>query len=392
MRILICPNAFKNSLAADLVANAILDGLLQSELKASYECFPIGDGGDGTGDITVKRLKGKNVNVEVNDPLGRMISSSFGFIDKGRSAVIEMASASGLKLLKPDELDPLHALSTGTGQQIRRALELGVTRVILCVGGSATVDGGIGILQALGARFLDERGVQLSNLPANLVKLHSIDVSGMDARVYDCEFIVLCDVSNPLLGPEGAAHVFGPQKGASPDDVALLEIGMRRLCEVMRKQTGKSVEEMEHAGAAGGVAGMMNAFFDAKLVNGIDYFLQLTGFDRVFADADVVITGEGSLDEQTLHGKGPFGIAKRAANNGIPVIGFAGKVPVQRHKELSKYFNILIPIGNAPSELSMALRNTADNLKRSACEVGNLMALGQKVGLNAKGTFSSSSN
>lgn len=382
MQILICPNAFKNSLAADLVANAILEGFLQSDLKATYECFPIGDGGDGTGDIIVKRLKGKKVDVEVSDPLGRTIMSSFGFIDKGRTAVVEMASASGLKLLKADELDPLHALSTGTGQQIRRALELGVTRVILCVGGSATVDGGIGILQALGARFLDQHGAEISELPKDLIKLHSIDVSTMDARVYDCEFIVLCDVSNPLLGPEGAAHVFGPQKGASPGDVAHLETGMTQLCGVLERQTGKSVQDLKHAGAAGGVAGMMSAFFDAKLMNGIEHFLQLTGFEKVFADADIVVTGEGSLDEQTLHGKGPFGIAKRAFDNGIPVIGFAGKVPVQKHQELSKYFTVLVPIGNAPSELSVALRNTADNLKRSACDVGNLMALGLKSEVN----------
>jgi glycerate kinase len=378
MRILICPNAFKNSLAADLVANAILDGLLQSDLKASYECFPIGDGGDGTGDIIVKRLKGKRTDVEVSDPLGRTIMASLGFIDKGRSAVIEMASASGLKLLKPSELDPLRALSTGSGQQIRRALELGVTRIILCVGGSATVDGGTGILLALGARFVDTHGKELTNLPADLIKLHSIDVSQMDARVYDCEFVVLCDVSNPTLGPEGAAAVFGPQKGASPKDVEHLEAGMKKLVEVMAKQTGNNVAELPHGGAAGAVAAMMRAFFNAKLVNGIDHFLELTGFDKVFADADMVITGEGSLDEQTLHGKGPFGIAKRAFNSGIPVIGFAGKVPVQKHSELSKYFTVLIPIGNAPTDLPVALSNTAENLKRSACEVGNLLFLGQK--------------
>lgn len=378
MRILICPNAFKNSIAADQAADAILEGFLQSNLKASYECFPIGDGGDGTGELIVKRLKGKKVDLDVSDPFGRPISSSFGMIDKGRTAVIEMANASGLKLLNPTELNPLRALSKGTGEQIGHVLEMGVTRIILCVGGSATVDGAVGILLALGVRFLDANGKELTDLPESLVSLHSLDMSSIDKRIYDCEVIVLCDVSNPLLGPDGAAHVFGPQKGASPSNVEALEAGMKRLCDVMFKMTLTSVANTRYAGAAGGVAGTMHALFDAKLVHGIDHFLQITGFDNVFSETDIVVTGEGSLDEQTLHGKGPFGIAERAKKKGIPVIGLAGKVPIRKHTELSEYFAVLMAIGNAPTELAAAMSSARHNLTRTACEVGNLLAMGSK--------------
>lgn len=209
MQILIAPNAFKNSLDADSVAHAIREGLNQSRLNCSCECFPVGDGGDGTAELIINKFAGTRVDATVHDPLGRKIQSSFGLIE-GHTAVIEMADASGLRLLNAKELKPLQASSLGTGELISLALDKGVRKIIIGLGGSATVDGGAGILTALGVRFLDTSGNILQGLPENLTNLNTIDASGLDQRIFNCEFTVLCDVDNLLLGDHGAAAVFGP--------------------------------------------------------------------------------------------------------------------------------------------------------------------------------------
>jgi glycerate kinase len=223
MRILIAPNAFKHGLNAEEAALAIEEGFMQSNLECECECFPIGDGGDGTGELIIKKCGGEIVDTEAHDALGRKINASFGLIDGGKTAVIEMADASGIRLLKPDELDPLHATSFGTGEQVNLALDKGAKKIIIGMGGSATVDGGCGILKALGIRFLDKDKQDLQGLPGSLTNLALIDVTGLDKRILDCEVIVLCDVDNMLLGNHGSAAIFGPQKGASPVDVKKLE-------------------------------------------------------------------------------------------------------------------------------------------------------------------------
>jgi glycerate 2-kinase len=377
LRILIAPNAFKNSLDAEGVALAIRDGLEQSALNCTCETFPIGDGGDGTGDLIIKKCAGELVSGMVHDPLGREIEASFGLIDSGKTAVIEMANASGLRLLKLSELGPLHANTFGTGEQIRLALDRGVTRIIIGMGGSATVDGGVGILKALGIRFLDEKGEELPTLPGDLVRLETIDVSELDHRIFDSEVIVLCDVDNTLLGEEGAAAVFGPQKGATAETLPKLEASLRRLAEVTLRQIGRHIAVLRHGGTAGGAAAGLYAFLGAKLVNGIDYFLQLTGFEAALEEADLVITGEGSIDEQTLQGKGPFGVARQAKLKGLPVIGVAGKVPLVKDPGLQEYFDVLVAIGNGPADLETAFRVTTENMVRTAWEIGNLLAVGR---------------
>ncbi|MFI5131306.1 MAG: glycerate kinase, partial [Chitinophagales bacterium] len=321
MHILIAPNAFKNSLDAGDVAAAINEGLKQSNLTCTTTPFPVGDGGDGTGALIIQHLNGTVIKVKVQDPFGRKISSSFGLIDNGNTAVIEMANASGLRLLKPNELDPLHASSFGTGELIKQALDKNVDKIIICVGGSATVDGGSGILQALGFIFLDKHKKELNKLPGKLMEADAIDFSTIDPRIANCKLIILCDVENKLLGKEGAAAIFGPQKGASPADVEKLEASLSNLKEVILKLTGKDISTIKHGGAAGGVAAALSALLNAQLVNGIDYFLSLTGFETVLENTDLVITGEGSIDEQTLQGKGPFGVAKKAKDKKLPVIG-----------------------------------------------------------------------
>jgi len=237
------------------------------------------------------------------------------------------------------------------------------------------VDGACGILKALGIRFLDKKGEELASLPENLIDLDSIDLSLLDKRILNCEVIVLCDVDNLLLGNEGTAAIFGPQKGASKEDVKKLDKALSKLSEVTLKQTGKNMASIKHGGTAGGAAAGLYAFLNAKLVNGIDYFLELTNFSSSLEKADLVITGEGSIDEQTLQGKGPFGVAHRAKLKDLPVIAFAGKAPLEVNSDLQKYFDVISAIGNEPADLATALKYTAANLTRTAENLGNLLAL-----------------
>jgi glycerate 2-kinase len=376
MHILIAPNAFKNSLSAADAAEAIKQGLLRSGLRCSMRCFPIGDGGDGTASLLIDDLSGRLFETEASDALGRKVTASMGFIEFGQTAVIEMAEISGLKRLKAEERDPLHTSSFGTGELIRVALDKGARKIILGIGGSATVDGGCGLLQALGIRFLDVSKQILEPVPENLLRLDSIDVSKMDKRIRQVEFIVLCDVENPLLGEHGAARVFGPQKGASPEDVVLLERALQQFREVCLRQKGKDLNAVRHAGAAGGAAAGLAVFLNARLVQGIEYFLDLTGFDEALEETDLLITGEGSIDIQTLEGKGPFGVARRAKKKNIPVIGLAGQVPIEAQTDLDFYFDVLLAIGHQPESIDNAIRHTTLNLQRSAEQAGRMLAFG----------------
>lgn len=383
MHILIAPNAFKNSLSAEAAADAILLGLEQSQLRFTAECFPVGDGGDGTGDLLMARLGAKGTDAPARDPLGRERMSYYGIsgttATSGQTApstaIIEMANASGLRLLTQQELAPLHAASWGTGDLIRSALDKDPTRILVGMGGSATVDGGTGILSALGVRFLDSNGRVITDLPAGLVHLAAIDLKGLDPRLKNVELSVLCDVDNPLLGPQGAAAVFGPQKGASPQDVEKLEQALQQFAAIVQHQLGVSLTDLPKGGTAGGAAAGLYGVLGARLVDGIEYFLNLSGFEKALEPADWVITGEGSLDEQTLKGKGPFGVASAAKDRGLPVIGLAGRLPREKSASLDNYFDVLLPINHEAAPLADALTHTGVNLTATARAVGNLLAL-----------------
>jgi len=375
MHILIAPNAFKNSLDARQVALAIEQGLKQSLLNCTTQCFPIADGGDGTGSLLIQSCNGTTVWTEVTDPVGRKIRASFGLIDSGKTAVIEMADASGLRLLKKGELNPLKTSSYGTGELIKFALDAGANRIIIAMGGSATVDGGCGILSALGIMFFDEMGNRLNAVPETLAGMAKIDASALDERISRCEIIILCDVENKLLGPHGAANVFGPQKGASVEDVAFLDNFLTNFAKISHNETGKNMAEIKHGGAAGGATAGLHTWLNARLVNGIEYFLKLTRFNEALQRADLVITGEGSIDRQTLQGKGPYGVAVQAKQKGRPVIGIAGKVPLEHDAELAEYFDALFSINNNPCDITTALANTADNLVRTAVAIGNILTV-----------------
>lgn len=373
--ILIAPNAFKHGIDATAAAIAIRTGLQNSALDCTCTLFPIGDGGDGTCELIIQKLNGRQITVPVHDALGRPIEASYGLVDDGRTAVIEMADAAGLRLIKKSELNPLRATSYGAGELIRAALDQQVEKIVIGIGGSATVDGGTGILEALGIHFLGADHQPLTGLPEALNDLVTIDLSGLDPRVHSTEIVVLCDVDNLLLGPAGAAAVFGPQKGATGQSLPVLEAALTRFAQTAFQLTGIDMTRLIHGGAAGGASSGMYTFLGAQLVSGIDYFLQITGFDEALQNADLVITGEGSIDEQTLQGKGPYGVAHRAKARQLPVIGLAGKIPLEKNKALGEYFDVLLPVGNEPTALDKALQSTTQNLTRTAEAIGNLLAM-----------------
>jgi len=377
MYILIAPNAFKNSLDASKAAEAINNGLHQSKLSCTTTLFPVADGGDGTASLLIDHIKAGNVFATIDDPIHRRIISSFGWSEKDKIAIIELAASSGLRLLKPVEYDPLRTSTFGTGELMIEALNKNVKKIILCIGGSATVDGGVGILQALGVKFLDKDKKELTDIPASLLSLSAIDSNGIDKRILETEIIILCDVENTLLGENGAAKVFGPQKGASEKDVKLLEAGLDNFNKVVLNKTGEDMSSLKHGGAAGGVAAGLHALINAKLVNGIDYFLEITNFEKELKKTDLVITGEGSIDSQTLHGKGPYGVAKKAKEFYLPVIGLAGKIPGTADEGLKKYFDQLICINDNSKDLNTALKNAYSNLEKATRKLGDKIADGK---------------
>lgn len=377
MEILIAPNAFKGSLKADQVAVALAEGL-QSSGCGAVTCFPIGDGGDGTMELLSGHLKLNPVEVDTVDPLGRPIKASYGYDFYTETAYIEMADAAGLRLLAFNELNPTRTNGSGTGLMVLDALDKGARHIVIGLGGSATVDGGCGILHVLGARFLDEKGKELAAYPSALVDTHQIDMSLLHPRVQYCEFTVLTDVKNTLLGRTGAAFVFGPQKGASNDQVELLDDFLERLNWIWTMQLKKDAARLAGGGAAGGTAAGLWAMVDARLVNGIDYFLDVTGFDEQLERTAVVITGEGAIDRQTLDGKGPFGVACRAKALNIPVIAVAGRIALQGDEEFADYFDALIPINHDVLPLEALKECNVENLKRTGKLIGNLLQIGAK--------------
>jgi glycerate 2-kinase len=379
MRILIAPNAFKGSLTAVEAAQSIAAGLKQSLPSCTLKLIPVADGGDGTAHLISKKMSAKFVKTMVHDPLGKKIFASYGWENKTKTAVIEMADASGLKLVKESNFDPMKCNTRGTGELIKSALDKGAQKIILGIGGSATVDGASGLLQELGVKFLDKENRKIAELPKGLLALNRLDVSGMASRLKVCEIILLCDVNNKLLGKNGAATVFGPQKGADKKAVALLEKCLYQFSKIVKKDMKVDMDSFKHGGSAGGVAAGLAAFANAKLVSGISYFLDIIKFENELKKTDLIITAEGALDMQTLEGKGPYGVAEKAMKHKIPVIILAGQVPPKARKELQRYFNAILAIGHGPSSTEDAMKNTAADLERTAFELGNLLALKKQM-------------
>lgn len=325
MRVLVAPQEFKGSLTASEAAAAIADGVRIAAPDADIDLAPMSDGGAGLVEAMLTARGGQRVDADVHDPLMRPIRASWALLADG-TAVIEMAAASGLVLVAPHELDPLRATTYGTGELIRAALEAGAREIMVGVGGSATVDAGAGALQALGVRLMDGAGRDLPAGGGALNELAAIDAAVRDPRLANVRLRVLSDVTNPLCGPEGAAAVFGPQKGASTDDVAVLERGLRRFTEVALRDTGVDVLEVRGGGAAGGLGAGLMACVSATIEPGFDAVALAVGLAGRVAAADLVITGEGRLDAQTEYGKTAAGVAGLARARRVPVIAIAGSV------------------------------------------------------------------
>jgi len=324
MKILVAPQEFKGSISALSVAEAAKTGVIRVFPEAEVVLCPVADGGDGTLETLVEVSGGEVRTCNVQNPIGETIKAQWGAMGDGVTAVIEMARTSGLALLSLEERDPLNSSTFGLGQAILEALDEGFRNFIIGIGGSATNDAGAGMAQALGATLLDAKGKPIAFGGAALADLSSIDISKMDTRIENSQFMVACDVSNPLTGNEGASAVYGPQKGATPEMVAELDNALLNFAEIVKKDIGKNVSEISGAGAAGGLGAGMLAFMGAELKAGVDIVLETVQLREKLSDVDLVITGEGGMDFQTVYNKAPIGVARIAGEFNIPTIAIAG--------------------------------------------------------------------
>ncbi|ENM5927192.1 glycerate kinase [Vibrio mimicus] len=324
MKVVIAPDSFKESLTAKQVCDAIQAGLARVWNDAKFVAIPVADGGEGTVQSLVDATQGRIVEVKVMGPQGKRVEAFYGMLGDNQTAVIEMAAASGLHHVPIAQRDPKLTTSFGTGELIRHALDQGVTKLIIGLGGSATNDGGVGMLAALGARFTNADGEPIQLTGGGLRELANIDLRDFDPRLQHCDLLVACDVNNPLCGDKGASAVFGPQKGATPDDVRLLDGALQQFGLLTEKVTGKAVLQSAGAGAAGGMGAALLAYTHATLRPGIEIVLDTVQLAHQVSDADLVITGEGRIDSQTVHGKTPMGVAKVAKRFDVPVIALSG--------------------------------------------------------------------
>lgn len=324
MKILVAPDSFKGSLSSKEVLKAISEGIRRAiDIDAEIVGLPIADGGEGTVDALITSLGGKIIDVDVLGPLGNVVKGYFGVLNDG-TAVIEMAASSGLNLVPNDMRNPLITTTYGVGQLIKEALDAGCRKFIIGLGGSATNDGGAGMIQALGVKLLDEDGKDIPYGGGNLHKLKKVDTSSIDKRVYESSFIVASDVTNPLCGEYGASAVYGPQKGATPEMVEILDRNLKHYSSVIKETLGKDFSDVPGAGAAGGLGFSLMAFLNAKIRSGIDIVMEASNIDEKVKSCDIVITGEGNTDFQTAYGKAPAGIARIAKKYGKPVVILSG--------------------------------------------------------------------
>jgi glycerate 2-kinase len=365
MNILAAPNSMKGSLSAPDFSIAIENGFRNVSPVFNVRRLPIADGGDYTGPILCDALKAKRIKVSVSDPFGRQIEAEMGIA--GETAIIEMASASGLRLLNPLELNPMKATTYGTGQLIKRVIEFGCSKILLGVGGSATVDGGIGILDALGFTFYDINGDPLPGNPESLEKVN--DIHFPSKITFGIDIIILCDVNNPMLGENGAASVFGPQKGANKEMVIRLEKGLTNWADVLERISEKEIRNMEGMGAAGGVASALIAMLNARLVEGASAIFDILDLDKHIGWADLIITGEGKIDTQSLALKAPVALASKAKYFDKPVIAMAGAYGL----EMEKVFDGVFPIVNGPIPLSEAMQNAMELVIKTSMHVAGLI-------------------
>ncbi|PCD00696.1 glycerate kinase [Halopseudomonas pelagia] len=371
MKVIIAPDSFKESLSANAVAEAIAAGWASVYPEAEIGLFPMADGGEGTVDAVLAATGGERREALVQGPLGEPVSAHWGWLGDGQ-AVIEMASASGLHCVPSEQRDAFKASSFGTGQLIAAALNAGATRIILGLGGSATNDAGTGLLAALGARFLNNQDQPLAPGGGALQALHYIDLDGLDARLDRVEFMVAADVDNPLCGPRGASHVFGPQKGASAEQVEQLDRALGHFANVLAKTISVDLRHEPGVGAAGGLGFAAAAVLHARFRPGIELVAELSGLAQAVQGADLVITGEGRLDGQSLHGKTPVGVARIAKAAGVPVIALAGSLGEGYQRLYEAGIDAAFSLTPGPMVLQEAMAGAASQLQARAADIARL--------------------
>ncbi|SFB29116.1 glycerate kinase [Clostridium frigidicarnis] len=375
MKFVLAPDSFKESMTAKEVCIAMEKGIKKVFKDAECIHVPMADGGEGTVQSLVDATSGKLYSKNVTAPLGNITESKFGILGSGNIAVIEMAEASGLQLVDINKRNPLITTTYGTGELIKEALDKGVKKILIGLGGSATNDGGAGMLQALGVKFLDANKDELAFGGGNLGKLEKIDISNMDKRILDVEVEVACDVKNPLTGDNGASYIFAPQKGATEEMVKLLDENLKHYAEVIKREFSKEVDNIEGAGAAGGLGAALLGFCNAKLMKGIDIVIEYSGLEDKLKGAQYVFTGEGSIDNQTKFGKTPIGVAKVAKKYDIPVVALGGKIG----NDIDELYDLGIDsiIGILPGVITLeeALKNGSKNIEVSMENISRILAL-----------------
>lgn len=378
MKIVIAPDSYKESLDAMAVATCIENGFSQIFNDAEFIKLPLADGGEGTVDVLLQALHGKKQQHQVTGPLKAEVNAGLALLDQDKTALIEIAQASGLDLIAAEQRDPRVATTFGTGQLIKKALDLGVTKIILGLGGSATNDAGAGIVQALGGKLLNAQGQAIAVGGLALQSLHSIDLTEVDPRCKNIEFVVACDVSNPLCGKDGASYIFGPQKGANQNMVAELDSAIEKFAQLATPLVGINHSNSPSFGAAGGVPLGLSLLFNIEIKPGIEMVLDTVGADLILDNADLVITGEGQMDNQTLQGKAPFGIAKRAQQRGIAVIAIAGSLG-KEVEALYPHMNGVFGTVRSPQPLQQVLLEAEKNLTRTARNIAAVLKLGKEI-------------
>ena len=373
MKFVIAPDKFKGSLNGFEFCDAVEEGLLMVFKDAEILKKPLADGGDGTMEVAKHYIKGETVTITVNDPLFRPINASYLYSDETKIAYIEMAEASGLKLLNVDEFDCMETTTLGTGELIYDALEKGATEIILGIGGSATNDGGMGMANALGFWFLDEKGLELSPIGKHLTKVKTIDDSNKHHRLDGVKVKVACDVTNPFYGLQGAAYIYGAQKGASENEIIFLNQGLCNFAEIIKNRYEIDLQKVNGSGAAGGVGGGALVFLNGELISGNNLVKELADFDNAINGADWIITGEGQLDEQTLSGKTIDGVVKSAKSKNIPVAALCGSVSISVAQQQKFGLNYVTSIVRGISTLNQAMEQSRDNLVNATFNFASLL-------------------
>ncbi|MCZ6679409.1 MAG: glycerate kinase [Candidatus Poribacteria bacterium] len=376
MKVVLAPDSFKGSLTALQAAEAMEIGWRRVFPDASLKKVPMADGGEGTVQSLVDATGGEILTAQVLDPLGNTINAQYGVLGDGVTAVIEMAAASGLPLVPLNKRNPLLTTTYGTGQLVQAALDRGCRKLIIGIGGSATSDGGAGMAQALGAKLLTAARVQIEWGGGSLDKLHSIDLSEFDSRIAETETVVACDVNNPLTGEHGAAQVYGPQKGATPEMVEVLDENLAHYDEILRRTLGKTVGNIPGAGAAGGLGAGFIAFLNAELRPGVGIVIEATQLERQIKGADLVLTGEGEINFQTVFGKAPIGVAKVAKALDIPVIAIAGSIADDCDEVYDAGIDAMLDIVPEPMALEAAVENASALVASAAERAARLVAVG----------------